>query len=498
MTFLKLVGKISIISGLLLGAFLLAVDQGQTSSTSTTVSEQKLTPKISIFNTNINSKLKLIERPWLIAQRQSRVALVIGNGSYEEAPLRNPINDATDMAAALKRLGFELIDNRALLNLNKRQMEDAIDKFRERLRQGGGVGVFYYAGHGVAIEGVNYLIPINADLDVKKDVQDEAIRLRKIINNMQITETQFNFIIVDACRDNPIYRQWPADSRSGRTPQGLAEEKETLARGTLIFYSARYGRTASDGKGRNSPFTFHLLRHIETPNLRIVDLTSKVADDVEKETDSEQVPWQEGSIRGGAVYLSRIEDNTAPSSPQASPSPTTVAVPQPTPSPSPADSQPGTTLISKATGVDYSPLRDLLFAGRWREADSETTRAMIQAAGREKEGWLRTEDIDEFSCEDLRIIDQLWLDSSKGKFGFSVQKDIYQNLGGTREYNREVWQRFGTQVGWRQGDSWGNYSDLTFNLNAPKGQLPGLFYVVNDSRLGNLFLLAQLPVTCKI
>ena len=104
------------------------------------------------------------------------------------------------------------------------------------------------------------------------------------------------------------------------------------------------------------------------------------------------------------------------------------------------------TLISKATGMDYTPLRDLLAAGKWKEADLETTRAMAQAAGREKFEWLRKEDLDKFSCEDLRIIDLLWLESSQGQFGFSLQKEIYQNLGGTREYNEEVWKDFGDHI----------------------------------------------------
>ncbi len=135
-----------------------------------------------------------------------------------------------------------------------------------------------------------------------------------------------------------------------------------------------------------------------------------------------------------------------------------------------------TTLISKTTGVDYSPLRDLLEAGKWKEADAETGRTMFQVAGRENEESLRKEDIDNFPCEDLRIIDQLWLDASQRKFGFSVQKDIYQNLVGTREYEYEDWHRFGTQVGWKQGHNWLNYSDLIFNLTAPKGHLPNSIY----------------------
>ena len=130
------------------------------------------------------------------------------------------------------------------------------------------------------------------------------------------------------------------------------------------------------------------------------------------------------------------------------------------------------TLISKVTGMDYTPLRDLLAGRKWKEADRETRRTMLQAAGREKEGWLRTEDIDQFSCEDLRIIDQLWRESSQGRFGFSVQKEIYQNLDGKRKYNQQVKEIFGDRVGWRKRGRWLDYSELTFNLNAPKGQLP--------------------------
>ena len=128
------------------------------------------------------------------------------------------------------------------------------------------------------------------------------------------------------------------------------------------------------------------------------------------------------------------------------------------------------TLISATTGVDYGRLQKLLETGKWEQADQETTRAMLQAAGREKESWLRTEDINKFSCEDLGIIDQLWLEFSNGKFGLSVQKDIYHNLGQARSLN-ERGLNFGARVGWNGALT---YYDLTFNLNAPKGQLPSV------------------------
>jgi serine/threonine protein kinase len=123
-------------------------------------------------------------------------------------------------------------------------------------------------------------------------------------------------------------------------------------------------------------------------------------------------------------------------------------------------------------GMDYSKLRDLLTQGKWKEADEETTRVMLAVAKREKEGCLDVKDIDNFPCEDLHTIDQLWVKYSNGKFGFSVQKRIYQSLGGTREYKSEIWEKFGDKVGWIKGGKWLYYKDITFDKKAPEGHLP--------------------------
>ncbi|NEP78338.1 MAG: protein kinase [Okeania sp. SIO3B3] len=111
-------------------------------------------------------------------------------------------------------------------------------------------------------------------------------------------------------------------------------------------------------------------------------------------------------------------------------------------------------LLVRFIGVDYTQLRNLLAVGKWQEADEETERCMLKIARREKEGWLREEDIDNFPCKDLRNIDHLWVRYSHGKFGFSVQRQIYQNLGGSREYDKKVWEKFGDQVGWRCENKW--------------------------------------------
>ncbi len=129
--------------------------------------------------------------------------------------------------------------------------------------------------------------------------------------------------------------------------------------------------------------------------------------------------------------------------------------------------------LKSDVGCDYTELKRLLSEGKWKEADQETARCMLQVAGQEQEGWLRVEDIDKFPCTDLRTIDQLWVKYSNGKFGFSVQKKIYQNLGGTREYDEKVWEAFGKEVGWHQGGKWLYYSDLTFSLDTHyMGHLP--------------------------
>ena len=123
--------------------------------------------------------------------------------------------------------------------------------------------------------------------------------------------------------------------------------------------------------------------------------------------------------------------------------------------------------------VNYEKLRDLLAAGKWKEADKETERCMLEVARREPYGWLKIQDIDKFPCEDLHTIDQLWVKYSNGKFGFSVQKHIYQSLGGTRQYDSKVWEAFCDRVGWRQGGRWLAYQDRLFSLDTHyMGHLP--------------------------
>ncbi|MEG3941556.1 serine/threonine-protein kinase [Microcoleus sp. S36b_A3] len=160
-------------------------------------------------------------------------------------------------------------------------------------------------------------------------------------------------------------------------------------------------------------------------------------------------------------------------------------IPSPQPAPQPVK------LIS-AKGVDYRQLDRLLASGKWQEADGETARKMLEVAGRTKDGWLRGEDIDRFPCEDLRTIDQLWVKYSNGRFGFSVQKRIYESLGGSREYDRKIWAAFGDRVGWRVNNStWLHYNDLKFNTKAPIGHLPCVKGKLTDGVVGGRLVVGR-------
>ncbi|MCC3414822.1 MAG: GUN4 domain-containing protein [Microcoleus sp. PH2017_25_DOB_D_A] len=143
--------------------------------------------------------------------------------------------------------------------------------------------------------------------------------------------------------------------------------------------------------------------------------------------------------------------------------------------------------LVSTVGMDYTNLQNLLATGKWKEADEETARVMLKVAGREEKGWLNIKDIEKFPCHDLRTIDQLWVQYSNGHFGFSVQKCIYQSLGGTTQYDTEVWYKFGDKVGWRKKDQWLYYNDLTFSEKLPEAHLPMGCFLKGVGKLEKLF-----------
>jgi len=224
----------------------------------------------------------------------ARTALVIGNGSYPEAPLRNPVNDATDVAEALRGLGFEVVLS---LDVEKRVLMQAMRKFRKRLQRRGGVGLFYYAGHGIQVRGRNYLIPVGADIETEADVEYAAVDAGLVLKYMEEAEARLNIVILDACRNNPIERSWRSASR------GLVRLELPQGRlGSLLAYSTAPGKVAADGTGRNSPFTKHLLLNLEIANLDLEDVFKRTRIGVSGDTEGRQIPWSESSLLGDFYF----------------------------------------------------------------------------------------------------------------------------------------------------------------------------------------------------
>ena len=220
-----------------------------------------------------------------------RVALVVGNADYEHTiPLANPANDARDMAATLRRLGFDVV---MATDLDREGLFDQIGVFHERARDAA-VSLFFYAGHGLQVDGTNYLVPVDARLEQKLDVRRRAVELGDVMAAMG---GGVNLVFLDACRNNPLAAPLARSmglSRDAAATRGLAPVRRAVE--TLIAYATDPGEVAADGTGRNSPFTAALLEHLDTPRLSINDLLTRVKRSVREHTSGRQHPWTHDSL----------------------------------------------------------------------------------------------------------------------------------------------------------------------------------------------------------
>ena len=208
------------------------------------------------------------------AQAGGRLALVLGNSKYRSVPvLDNPSNDAADLANALRSIGFEVVERR---DATRDAMAAAVRDFSERLR-GADIALFFYAGHGIQMNGENYLLPVDAKIESQADVRFNTINLTDIRQEME-GAGRGSIIILDACRDNPFAEKLAHGGR-GVATRGLGRV-EASAEGSLIVYSTQPNNVALDGSGRNSPFTAALLKHIETPGLEVRQMISRVRGEV--------------------------------------------------------------------------------------------------------------------------------------------------------------------------------------------------------------------------
>lgn len=241
-----------------------------------------------------------------------RVALVIGNAAYEHTdPLHNPENDARDMARVLAELDFEVIEG---LNLDKNAFGTKLKEF-SRAARGAEVTLLFYAGHGLQVDGENYLVPVDAKLEEEVDLRLEAFELAAFIRQMR---SPTNLVFLDACRDNPLAGTLARSmglSRSVARKRGLS--RVTNASGTFIAYATEPGNVADDGAGLNSPFTSALLAHIATPAMSVNDMFTAVTKAVTGSTNGKQKPWMESSLEDLFFFK--------PSASPASPPPVAVA-----------------------------------------------------------------------------------------------------------------------------------------------------------------------------
>ncbi len=218
--------------------------------------------------------------------REQRIALVVGNSAYQVGPLRNPANDADDMAAALQGLGFRVTK---LKNASNREMVEAINRFGQELRNGG-VGLFFFAGHGVQSRGRNFLIPVGASIGAEDQLEFESVDANRVLAAMDAAGNRVNIVILDACRDNPFARSFRSGSR------GLAQME--AAKGSLVAFATGPGSVAADGTGRNGLYTQHLLQSLNHPDSDIDRVFRRVTADVARASGNKQVPWKQDSLTG--------------------------------------------------------------------------------------------------------------------------------------------------------------------------------------------------------
>lgn len=224
------------------------------------------------------------------AASEKRVALVIGNSAYKSSPLKNPTNDARDMAAKLRGLGFDVIERS---NLTTRQIGSTMRELRSKLTPGA-VALIFYAGHGLQIKGDNFLPAVDAEIETEDDVPNQSLALKQIMQVLDDAKTRLNLVFLDACRNNPYARSF----RSGEN--GLS--KVDAPTGTLISFATRPGSVASDGEGRNGLYTEHLLKAMDVQGLQIELALKRVVSAVKGASSGRQEPWMEGSIEGDFFF----------------------------------------------------------------------------------------------------------------------------------------------------------------------------------------------------
>ena len=267
--------------------------------------------------------LGLLTMSGTAAWADKRIALVIGNSNYNHVPsLPNPANDAASITTLLRNAGFDVVEGHR--DLGVAPLRQAIRQFAAAASDAD-VALVYFAGHGIEVDGNNYLIPVDARLASDFDVEDETISLERVLKAIEPAK-RLRFIILDACRDNPFAKTMKRSVASRSIGRGLAKVEPTSS-DTLIAFAAKAGSTASDGDGANSPFAAALVKHIATPGLDLRIALGRVRDDVLASTKRQQEPFVYGSLGGSVVAI--VPSAAAPSDTAAAPPAPTAVAPKP-------------------------------------------------------------------------------------------------------------------------------------------------------------------------
>lgn len=259
-------------------------------------------PRRGLFGAPLLAGLLLMLAPFIVlafagpAMADKRVALVIGNSAYRSVPhLDNPANDARLMAKTLKALGFELVGDDAQVDLDKAGFETALQKFGNQVL-GADVGLFYYAGHGVQIDGKNFLVPVEANPTKEADVFLQMIDTQVVLSQMEGAGTKLNIVLLDACRNSPF------GGRGLRAAGGGLAQMQA-PEGTLISYATQPGNVATDGTDGDSPYTLAVAKTISQPGVGLFDAFNQVGVAVKRATGGVQQPWVASSPIEGSFYF---------------------------------------------------------------------------------------------------------------------------------------------------------------------------------------------------
>ena len=251
------------------------------------------------------------------ANTEPRLALIIGNASYKSSPLNNPVNDARLMEKVLKDAGFTTIKAE---NASIREMRRLVRDFGDKLKASGGVGLFYFAGHGVQVRGENFLVSTDSDILNEDEIADDSVNVSVILEKMQTANNRMNLIILDACRNNPFATK----SRSALS--GLAAV--SAPSGSLVAYSTAPGSVASDGKGKNGLYTEYLAKAIAQPGLPVEEVFKQVRSSVRKDSNFQQTPWENTALEGSFFFKAAIPVVVA-APPSPPPPPAIIVKPEP-------------------------------------------------------------------------------------------------------------------------------------------------------------------------